>query len=107
MKELIEGKVAAIIDDFTIVINRGKRDGVEEGGYFVIFKLGEEIHDSETGESLGIFEIVKARVEVIHVQEKMSTCQYIQIEQVIHIGEEKVEIGDFVRSYEPYPYVIV
>jgi hypothetical protein len=98
MKELIEGKVAAIIDDFTIVINRGNRDGVEDGGYFVIFKLGEEIRDSETGESLGIFEIVKARVEVRHVQEKMSTCCYIPIDHFLQIGEEAVEIGDFVRS---------
>jgi hypothetical protein len=40
---------------------------------FVIYEPGEEIKDPDGG-SLGIFEYVKAKVEVVDVQEKFSTA---------------------------------
>ncbi|NQE04351.1 hypothetical protein C5S32_00635 [ANME-1 cluster archaeon GoMg1] len=66
----IEGKVAEIVDEYTVVINRGQEHGVEEDMRFVIYEPGEEIKDPETDESLGKFEYVKAKVEVVNVQEK-------------------------------------
>ena len=59
----IEGKIAEIIDTATVVINRGYKDGVEEGMRFIIYEPGNEIEDPDTGESLGTFENVKAKVE--------------------------------------------
>ncbi len=70
----IEGRVAEIIDVYTVVINRGYEHGVEEDMRFVIYELGEEIKDPDGG-SLGIFEYVKAKVEVVNVQEKFSTAE--------------------------------
>ena len=70
----IEGKVAKIIDVYTVVINRGLEHGVEEDMRFVIYEPGEEIKDPDGG-SLGIFEYVKAKVEVVNVQEKFSTAE--------------------------------
>ncbi len=70
----IEGKVAGIINVYTVVINRGYKHGIEEDMRFVIYERGEEIKDPE-GESLGIFENVKAKVEVVNVQEKFSTAE--------------------------------
>ena len=70
----IEGKVAKIIDVYTVVINRGLEHGVEEDMRFVIYEPGEEIKDPDGG-SLGIFEYVKAKVEVVDVQEKFSTAE--------------------------------
>ena len=72
--EGIKGKVAEIIDEYTVVINRGHKDGVEEDMRFVIYELGEEIKDPDGG-SLGKFEYVKAKVEVVNVQEKFSTAE--------------------------------
>lgn len=109
MPERIEGVVSAIIDDRIIVINRGEKDGVKEDMTFAIFTVGEELTDSKTGESLGNFEHVKVKVEVIHVQEKM--CSTIRIpetdidEQVEAIekcfGSKDLEllIGDGAREY--------
>ena len=71
----IEGKVAEIIDVYTVVINRGLAHGVEEDMRFVIYEPGEEIKDPEGGDLLGKFEYVKAKVEVVDVQEKFSTAE--------------------------------
>ena len=71
----IEGKVAEIVDEYTVVINRGHEHGVEEDMRFVIYEPGEEIKDPKTKESLGKFEYVKAKVEVVNVQEKFSTAK--------------------------------
>ena len=71
----IEGKVAGIVDEYTVVINQGHKDGVEEDMRFVIYEPGEEIKDPDTDKSLGKFEYVKAKVEVVNVQEKFSTAE--------------------------------
>jgi hypothetical protein len=75
-------------------------------------KEEEELTDSETGESLGRFEYVKVKVEVIHVQEKM--CSAIQIPEPDRVGDliqvgalkkdsrsnaSKVVVGDCAREY--------
>lgn len=67
------GRVAEVLDEYRFVLNRGRRDGVHESDRFVVYSLGEEITDPETGDSLGHLEITKGTAEVIHVQEKMST----------------------------------
>jgi hypothetical protein len=71
----IEGRVAKIIDVHTVVINRGLAHDVEEDMRFVIYESGEEINDPESGDLLGKFEYVKAKVEVVDVKEKFSTAE--------------------------------
>ena len=71
----IEGKIAEIIDTYTVVINRGHEHGVEEGMRFIIYELGNEIKDPDTKESLGTFEHVKAKVEATNVNERFSTAK--------------------------------
>jgi hypothetical protein len=71
----IEGKIAEIIDEYTVVINRGHEHGVEEDMRFVIYEPGEEIKDPDTDEALGNFEYLKAKIEVVNVQEKISTAK--------------------------------
>lgn len=68
-------RVAKVINDRTIVINRGSEDNVKKGDIFLIFALGEEIIDPETNESLGKLEIVRGRAIVEHCQEKMATLK--------------------------------
>jgi len=67
--------VARVIDDFTVVINRGSDDGVISGQQFLIYGIGEEITDPETNEPLGQLEIVRGRGSVIHTQPKMATIK--------------------------------
>ena len=74
MQDIITGKVAAIIDDTTLVLNLGSRNGVQEGMVFVVFAEYQEIQDPDSGEALGKWEMVKARVVVDHVQDRMCTA---------------------------------
>ena len=69
MSTSIEGKVAAIIDDTTLVLNVGSEQGVQEGMAFAIFALHGEIADPDSGQPLGRWEAVKARVVATHVQD--------------------------------------
>ncbi len=75
MKDVINGKVAAIIDDTTLVLNVGYQAGVEEGMTFAIFAEFQEIADPDSGATLGKWEMVKARVVADHVQEHMCTVR--------------------------------
>ena len=75
MSEIITAKVAAIIDDTTLVLNAGSSHGVLEGMVFVIFAEHKAIEDPDSGEPLGQWEMVKARVVVTHVQERMCTVR--------------------------------
>jgi hypothetical protein len=71
----IEGKVAKIIDEYTVVINKGSDNGVEENMRFIIYEKGKEIIDPDSKESLGYFEYVKGKVKVDIVNEKYSIAK--------------------------------
>ncbi len=75
MNEIINAKVAAIIDDTILVLNAGSRDGVLEGMVFMIFAEHQAVEDPDSGEPLGQWEMVKARVVVTHVQDRMCTVR--------------------------------
>lgn len=77
-----EAKVASIIDDFRVVINKGTNDGVEIGQRYFIIKIGDEVFDPDSGESLGRVEIIKGKGEVTHAQGKISTLQTIEKHEI-------------------------
>ncbi len=73
--EKIEGKVAKILDEYSIVINVGRDNGVVNGMVFAVFvQSDEEVKDPDSGETLGKLENIKEHVFVAHVQDKFSTC---------------------------------
>ncbi len=86
MSAPIEGKIAKIVDERTVVINRGSEADVREGMKFAIFAGGDTVTDPDTGESLGTWEVVKGTVKTTHVQEKLSVCNVTGTEQA---AEEK------------------
>ena len=68
--------VARILDNYTVVINRGSEHGIRKSQRFQIYIYSEEeIIDPENGESLGRLEIVKGTGKVIHIQPKMATLK--------------------------------
>jgi len=81
MDKAITARVAAVIDDSTLVLNAGSAQGVREGMLFVVFGEHDEITDPETGASLGKWESVKARVVVTHVQDRMCTVRSPQAQE--------------------------
>lgn len=82
----IEGKIARILDEYNVVINVGRNQGVQEGMPFVIFTTGgDEVKDPDTGEGLGKLETIKGYVSAAHVQDKISICT---VQPLIKGGEE-------------------
>lgn len=82
------GKVVATTDRFTIVMNRGSEHGVNNGDKFLIVGLGPVIIDPDTQEELERLEIVRGKVSVFHVQEKISSarsCEFMRSSDVKEI----------------------
>jgi len=68
-------RVAEILDEFKIILNKGERDGVEINDKFLIYGIGMNIIDPETNEDLGPVELVRGIVKVTHVQDKICTAK--------------------------------
>lgn len=66
-------KIASVIDEKTIVINKGSNDGIRMHQTFLVYRIGDKVFDPDTGEDLGNIEIVLGRGSVSHVQDKMAT----------------------------------
>lgn len=79
----LEGKVAAIIDAYTLCINIGKNKGVKEGMSFEVVEPIKEIKDPDTKEVLGKLEIKKAEVVVTQVFDKMAVAEAKETESII------------------------
>lgn len=75
MSNIITGKVVKVLDEYHIVINRGSADQVRKSCRFLVYSLGEELQDPETGENLGRLEIVCGEGIVDHIQERMTTLK--------------------------------
>lgn len=72
----VTGKVAAIIDERELVINRGEEHGVSVGMRFAILAdRGAEIRDPDTGEVLGAVPIEKTTVKVVRVEGRLSVAR--------------------------------
>jgi hypothetical protein len=72
---MLTGKVAAVVDPTTLVLNLGHQDGVRPDMVFAIVSTHHEVRDPDSGEVLGQWEMVKARVVVTHVQERICTVR--------------------------------
>lgn len=73
-------KVVKVIDPFRIAINRGEDDGVKKGAVYLIFGIGERISDPDTGDDLGLLELVRGKAKVTHVQKRLATLESIEYE---------------------------
>ncbi len=81
MTEFLHGHIVRILDDQRLVINLGMEQGVSVGDHFFIYEEGDEISDPQTGESLGRLELLKAEVEAVHVQEKITLVSPLKKDQ--------------------------
>lgn len=103
MSDIIVGKVVKVLDDYHIVINRGSADNVAKNSRFLIYRLGDELQDPETGESLGKLEIVCGEGVVDHIQERMTTLKTGRREAS---GSKKIikkrnPVDGFMRMFAP------
>lgn len=76
------GKVIRIFDESTLLINIGSKEGLKVGDRVFVVEKGEEIKDPDTGESLGVLEMVKAELVAADVQERISILNTAPLRQV-------------------------
>lgn len=81
-------KVVTILNDFSVVINKGSNNGIREDSRFLIVEIGENIIDPDTGKSLGLLEITKGWCKPSHIQENICTIESNEFGQ----GEGSTEI---------------
>jgi len=68
MRNITEGKIAAILSAVKVVINRGSKDGVEEGDRFLIYSELGPFSDPDTKQDLGTTKQVWGQVVVSTVE---------------------------------------
>ena len=68
-------KIAKVVDEYTVILNRGSEDGVKPGQRFLVYHIGEEITDPDSNEFLGRLETVRGTGTVTYLQSKMATIR--------------------------------
>lgn len=74
MKEL-EGKIVRIIDEYTLIINLGIKDGIEEDDVVRVVERGDQIIDPESEEKLGYLDFEKESLSVVTAYFSFSKVQ--------------------------------
>ncbi len=87
-------KVAKVLDRYTLVLNAGSNGGVTIGQRFLIYEIGDEVTDPDSGASLGAIEIVKGTGKVTHIQPMICTIA----------SDMKAKAGRVVRKTRKSPY---
>lgn len=83
MNSYITFKVIKIIDEYSLVINSGLRDGISIGDSIEIFLEGDEIVDPfNEGKVLGTLDFIKDTLEVTEVYSEFAVCKKIETKDV-------------------------
>jgi len=81
--ERIEGKVAQLLSERELVINRGFRDGVTLGMKFAVLTGHPlEIQDPDTHEVLATIDREKVRVKVTQVLDRAAVCKTYEFRMI-------------------------
>lgn len=89
----IEGKVAEIVSDRELILNRGSDHGVEKGMYFNILDTAtDSIKDPDSGEVLGGFKRIKISVVAVEVGPKITLAQTFRSKRV-NVGGHGINFG--------------
>ena len=75
-QDILQGRVAQILNARELVINIGLDQGVKPGMKFsVLSETPVEIHDPESGELLDVVDREKVRVQATEVRSKITICK--------------------------------
>ena len=79
----VRGKVARVLNERQVAINRGSDDGVEVGMKFSILNSDrQEIRDPDTGETLGHVDRAKIPVRVTAVHDRIAVATTFRFRRV-------------------------
>lgn len=77
---MIKGRIIKILNQYKVVVDIGADSGIRKDMDFIIYSEGETVKDPDSDEVLGKLENIKARVKVIHIQERLSTLESSETE---------------------------
>ena len=111
---MTEPKIAKILDEYNLVLNKGKNDNIEIGQEYLIYQQTEEIIDPDTGDILECLFVPKGKGIIIRVQDKISILRSHEWEKPSSLAEafavfaqpqklkafEKPEVGDCAKFIE-------
>lgn len=101
----ITGKVAEIVSDRELILNRGSEHGVRKGMYFNILDTAtDSIKDPETGEVLGGFKRIKISVVAVEVAEKITLAQTFR-SKTVNLGGQGMGLSVIAGAFTEPKYV--
>lgn len=102
------GKVVRVNGDqippIELVVNLGSADGVSTRDIFLVYAIGDEIRDPDTGESLGSLEIVRGRGKAKHIQPNMTTITALTRKKHVIRKEPSLVTGRSSLGLSTYPW---
>lgn len=72
MKKIV---ITKIMNNYEVVLNVGKKDGINENQHFAVLGESNPIYDPETGELLGTIPYVKAELKVKKLYDNLTVCE--------------------------------
>lgn len=103
----IKGKIAELLDERRVVINKGSEDGVSLGMYFQIFSPETtDVRDPDSGVRLGSAMIPIMQVQVVHVDAKFCIAATFRSKTVNVGGFDKFSDTLF-KMTQPPKYIKV
>ncbi len=104
--ERIFGKVAEVVSDREVILNRGAKHGVRAGMYFAILDPSAVgITDPDTGEPLGDIKMVKIVVRAIEVGPKLTLARTFRTRRVNVGGTGALGFGAIARGMQEPEWV--
>jgi len=102
----IRGKVAEVVSDRELILNKGAVDGVIEGDYFKVLNPNTmNVVDPETGEQLGGFNVIKIVVVAIQVADRVTLARTFRRKTVNIGGTASFGMASVIRGMQEPKYV--
>jgi len=72
---LMSLKIVSIVDEYQVIVNAGKKQGIEKGTTFNVLSKPITIVDEESNESLGDITLNKATIKAVKIFDDMCICE--------------------------------
>lgn len=109
MSKKIVGKVADLIDNRSLVFNKGSNAGVTKNMIFrVLDPVGREVKDPDNGKVIGHVNLPKIEVQVTHVYDKYSIAKTYKFREINVGGSGSLSVGNiftppkYVKKYDTF-----
>lgn len=104
--DLIRGKVAQVVSDREVILNKGQNDGIREGMYFhLLERESVDITDPDNPDNvLGTVRKVKLAVEAVEVTERLTLARTF-LTRSVNVGGTGIDAAKLFPSMRPPKYI--